>query len=76
VLALAVSAVVTAGAKLVSMDIGAGRIAAAYLAVYLLALGYGATALLVGAWTGKRALAIGVAAALAPLHFHRRDIVS
>jgi ABC-2 type transport system permease protein len=65
VLALAVFAVVTTGANFVSMDIGVGRIGAACLAVYLLALGHGATALLVGAGTGKRSLAIGVAAALA-----------
>jgi ABC-2 type transport system permease protein len=65
VLAFAAFAVVAAGAKLVSMEIGAGRIAAACLAVYLLALGHGSVALLVGAATGKRALAIGVSSALA-----------
>lgn len=64
-LALAVFAAVTLIAKLVSMDIATVRIAAATLAVYLLAVAFGATALLVGAATGKRALAIGVAAALA-----------
>ena len=45
------------------MDISAGRLAAATLAAVLLALAYGAIAVLLGAATGKRTLAIGVAAA-------------
>lgn len=52
-------------APLFSLDIGAGPVAEACLASYLLALVYGAVALLVGAATGRRAPAIGVPAALA-----------
>lgn len=47
------------------MEIGGGRIAAAFVADYLLALGHGAFALLLGAATGRRAAAIGIAAAVA-----------
>ena len=56
---------VVVSAKAVSMDISSGRIAGAVLAVSLLGLLYGTLALAVGAATGKRATAIGVAAALA-----------
>jgi len=51
------------GALSVGMDISAGRLAAATLSAVLLALAYGALAVLLGAATGKRALAIGVTAA-------------
>ena len=47
------------------MDISAGHLAAATLSAVLLALAYGAIAVLLGAATGKRALAIGVTAAAA-----------
>jgi beta-exotoxin I transport system permease protein len=56
---------VVASAKAVSMDISSVRIADAVLAVYLLGLLHGTLALGVGAATGKRATAIGVAAAAA-----------
>jgi ABC-2 type transport system permease protein len=72
------------GALSVGMDISAGHLAAATLAAALLALGYGAIALLLGAATGRRTLAIGVAAAfgvaaylvngLAPLVDELRDL--
>ena len=51
------------GAVSVGMDISAGRLAAATAAAVLLALAYGAIAVLLGAATGKQTLAIGVAAA-------------
>ena len=47
----------------VGMDISAGNLAAATLAAVLLAVAYGALAVLIGAATGRRALAIGVTAA-------------
>ena len=53
------------GARAVSMDISAGHLAAATAAAVLIALAYGAIALLLGAATGKRTLAIGVTAAAA-----------
>jgi ABC-2 type transport system permease protein len=45
------------------MDISAAHLAAATLSAVLLALAYGAIAILLGAATGRRALAIGVTAA-------------
>jgi ABC-2 type transport system permease protein len=53
------------GAQAADMDISAGHLAAATLSAVLLALAYGAIAVLLGAATGKRALAIGVTAAAA-----------
>ena len=47
------------------MDISAGHLAAATLSAVLLALAYGAIAVLLGAATGRRTLAIGVTAAAA-----------
>jgi ABC-2 type transport system permease protein len=64
-LALALFALVLVSATAVSMDISTARIAAAVLTAYLLGLMHGAVALTVGAGTGKRAVALGVAAALA-----------
>jgi ABC-2 type transport system permease protein len=53
------------GALATDMDISADHLAAATLSAVLLALAYGAIAILLGAATGRRALAIGVAAAAA-----------
>jgi ABC-2 type transport system permease protein len=53
------------GARAADMDISAGHLAAATLSAVLLALAYGAIAILLGAATGRRALAIGVTAAAA-----------
>jgi ABC-2 type transport system permease protein len=65
VLALALFVTVAASAQLVSMDIAASSVTAAVVGTYLLALAYGVLALLVGAATGRRALAVGASAALA-----------
>jgi len=43
---------------------GVGELAAAVTATFLLAVAFGAIALAVGAWTGRRALAIGVASGI------------
>ena len=51
------------GAVATGMDISVGHLAAATLSAVLLALAYGAIAILLGAATGRRALAIGVTAA-------------
>jgi ABC-2 type transport system permease protein len=53
------------GALLANMDISAGHLAAATLSAVLLALAYGAIAVLLGAATGKRTAAIGLTAAAA-----------
>jgi ABC-2 type transport system permease protein len=53
------------GALLVNMDISAGHLAAATLSAVLLALAYGAIAVLLSAATGRRTVAIGVTAATA-----------
>ena len=53
------------GALLANMDISAGHLAAATFSAVLLALAYGAIAILLGAATGKRSLAIGLTAAAA-----------
>jgi beta-exotoxin I transport system permease protein len=53
------------GSRAVSMDVSFAHLAAATVAAVLLALAYGALALLVGAATGRRALTIGVVAAAA-----------
>jgi ABC-2 type transport system permease protein len=53
------------GARAVSMEISFAHLAAATTAAVLLALAYGALALLVGAATGRRALTTGVVAAAA-----------
>jgi ABC-2 type transport system permease protein len=64
-LALVVFASIAVTAPLFSLDIGTDRIAAAVVGVFLLSLVFGYLALLVGAATGSRAVAIGVPAALA-----------
>lgn len=53
------------GAVSVGMDISAGHLAAATFSAVLLALAYGAIAVLLGAATGRRGLAVGVTAATA-----------
>jgi ABC-2 type transport system permease protein len=53
------------GALLANMDISAGRLAAATLSAVLLALAYGTIAVLLGAATGRRTVAIGLTAAAA-----------
>ena len=53
------------GALAVDMEISAGRLLAAVVSAMLLALAFTALAVLVGALTGRRALAIGVAAVVA-----------
>jgi ABC-2 type transport system permease protein len=53
------------GALVVNMDISAGHLAAATLSAVLLALAYGAIAILLGAATGRRSIAIGLTAAAA-----------
>jgi ABC-2 type transport system permease protein len=53
------------GALASGMDISAGRLGAAVVSSVLLALAFTALALLVGAATGRRTLAIGVAAVVA-----------
>jgi ABC-2 type transport system permease protein len=65
VLGLVLLVLVLGSAELVSMDVPAGRIAAAVVTVYLLGLAHGALAAAVGAGTGSRALALGAAAAVA-----------
>jgi ABC-2 type transport system permease protein len=51
------------GALIANMDISAGHLAAATLSAVLLAVAYGAIAILLGAATGKRSVAIGLTAA-------------
>ena len=53
------------GALLSNMDISAGHLAAATLSAVLLALAFGAIAVLLGAATGRRTVAIGLTAATA-----------
>lgn len=53
------------GALIAGMDISAGHLAAATLSAVLLALAFGAIAVLLGAATGKRTVAIGLTAAAA-----------
>jgi ABC-2 type transport system permease protein len=64
-LALVLLAFVVAAAALVSMDVSAARIGAAVVTAYLLAVAHGALALAIGAGTGKRAVALGIAASVA-----------
>ncbi len=52
------------GALIVDMDISVGNLAAATTGAVLLALAYGEIAVLLGAATGRRSLAIGVTAGL------------
>jgi ABC-2 type transport system permease protein len=65
VVALAVVLLVAlvVGVQLVGMDISVGNLAAATASAALLALAYGAIALLAGVVSGRRGIAIGVAAA-------------
>jgi ABC-2 type transport system permease protein len=63
VIAAVLWAALAVACALASMDIGVGRLAAAVVDAALLAILYGAIALLVGAATGRRAVAIAVAAA-------------
>jgi ABC-2 type transport system permease protein len=65
VLALAVFASVWLPASVFELDIGAGDVAAAVVAQYLLALAFAFIALLAGAATGSRSAALGIAAVLA-----------
>ena len=53
------------GALAVDMEISAGRLLAAVVSAVLLALAFTSLALLVGALSGRRALAIGIAAVVA-----------
>ena len=53
------------GAPLAGMHIASGHLAAAVVTAVLLAVGFGAVAMAVGAATGRRAVATGAAAALA-----------
>ena len=53
------------GALLANMDISAGHLAAATLSAVLLALAFGTIAVLLGAATGRRTVAIGLTAAAA-----------
>jgi ABC-2 type transport system permease protein len=62
-LALALWLALVAGTRAVDMDVSAWNLAAAAGSAGLLALGFGAIALLLGAATGRRGLATGVTAA-------------
>ncbi|MEX1357492.1 MAG: ABC transporter permease subunit, partial [Gaiellaceae bacterium] len=62
-LALVLWLALLAGVAAVGMDVSAWHLAAATASAALLALGFGAIALLVGAATGRRGLATGVTAA-------------
>ena len=53
------------GALLANMDISAGHLAAATLSAVLLALAFGTIAVLLGAATGRRTVAVGLTAAAA-----------
>ncbi len=64
-LALVLLIALWVGARLIDMEISFAHIAAAVVAAALLAAGYGAIALFLGAATGSRGIAIGVSAALA-----------
>jgi ABC-2 type transport system permease protein len=64
-LAVVLLALVAGSAKAVSMDISTGRIAAAAVTTFLLALAFGALSLAVGAATGRRSAALGISAAAA-----------
>jgi len=64
-LALVGFAVLAAGDVALGMDVGAGRIAVAMVALTLLAVAFGALALAVGGLRGRKALAVAVAASLA-----------
>jgi ABC-2 type transport system permease protein len=64
-LAVVLVVLVVAASKAVSLDVSAGRIAAAGASAYLLALAHGALALSIGAATGRRATALGIAGAVA-----------
>lgn len=65
VLAAVLWGALVAGGRAVDLGVPAGRIAAATASAALLALAYGAIALLLGAATGRRSLAVGVSAAAA-----------
>jgi ABC-2 type transport system permease protein len=64
-LSIVLLAALWVGVRLVDMEISAGHLAAAVSAAALLAIGYGAIALLIGAATGRRGVAVGLTAALA-----------
>ena len=64
-LALAVFLVVWLGGLAVGLEPGVGNLAAAVFALFLLSSGFGALALGIGAATGRRGAAIGIAAAVA-----------
>jgi ABC-2 type transport system permease protein len=65
VLGVVLVGVTEASSAAFGMDIGAGNVATASLAMVLLGLEFGSLALAVGTMTGRRVLAIGVAAAAA-----------
>jgi ABC-2 type transport system permease protein len=64
-LTLAVFLVVWLGGLAVGLEPGVGNLAAAVFALFLLSSGFGALALGIGAATGRRGAAIGIAAAVA-----------
>lgn len=64
-LVLALSAALVIGTQLVGIDIAADRLLAAATVSGLLGLSYAGIGFLVGAWTGRRGIALGVAIALA-----------
>ncbi len=68
-LGLVLWASLVVGAHAVGMDIGAWRLGAATLGAVLLAVAFGAVALLVGSASGRRGRAIGLAAAAAVLAY-------
>jgi ABC-2 type transport system permease protein len=65
VLSLVLLVALSIGVQAVGMEISIGNLAAAGVGAAVLAVGFGAVALLLGAATGSRASAIGVTAALA-----------
>ena len=69
VLGLVMFASLWIGAAMVGMEIGAWQLAAASTAVVLLGLCFGAAALLVGTFTGRRGTSVGIAGALAAAAF-------
>lgn len=69
VLVAVVTGVVAALAAGLDMDIGLDRILAGSTGLFLLVAGFGTVALAAGAATGRRAVALGVAAALAVLSY-------
>lgn len=69
VLALVLWLSLVVGTRAFGMEVTVANLAAATVSATLLALGYGAIALLVGAATGRRAVAVGLSAAAAVLAY-------